>query len=186
MVAIGYALEALIGGALVDRAAGGVDVFRSARTSFRFAAIAAAVAAPLGAVASAGAIFMGGAVPTAELPYLMMRYWLANLTGMLVVTPFLLLIVTSRRPRIRWLEALEAVALFGLLVFAGLVVFGGRFPSDVKTYPLEFVLVPFLLWAAFRFGRREMAGLMVVLSAIVIWGTVQNYGPFARPGWEES
>jgi hypothetical protein len=61
-----------------------------------------------------------------------------------------------------------------------------RFPSDVKTYPLEFVLVPFLLWAAFRFGRREMAILMVVLSAIVIWGTLRNYGPFARPTWEES
>ena len=186
MIAIGYALESLIGGALVDRTAGGVDVFRSARTSFRFAAIAAAVAAPIGAAGAAGAIFMGRAMPTAELPYLMMRFWLANLTGMLVITPFLLLIVTSRRPRIRWLEALEALVLFALLVFAGLVVFGGRFPSDVKTYPLEFVLVPFLLWAAFRFGRREMAALMVVLSAIVIWGTMRNYGPFARPVWEES
>jgi hypothetical protein len=115
-----------------------------------------------------------------------MRFWLANLTGVLVVTPFLLLLATSRRTRIRWLEALEAVVLFGLLVFAGLVVFGGRFPSDIKTYPLEFVLVPFLLWTAFRFGRREMAILMVVLSAIVIWGTLKGYGPFARPIWDES
>ena len=186
MLAIGYVLESLIGAALVDRTAEGVDVFRSARTSFRFAAIAAAVAAPIGAAAAAGAVFMAGGVTTPELPYLMMRFWLASLTGMLVVTPFLLLFVTSRRPRVRWLEALEAVVLFALLVFAGLVVFGGRFPSDVKTYPLEFVLVPFLLWAAFRFGRREMAILMVVLSAIVIWGTLRNYGPFARPTWEES
>ncbi len=55
MLAIGYVLESLIGAALVDRAAGGIDVFRSARTSFRFAAIAAAVAAPIGAAAAAGA-----------------------------------------------------------------------------------------------------------------------------------
>ena len=37
------------------------------------------------------------------------------------------------------------------------MVFGGRFPSDVKNYPLEFLCVPFVLWAAFRFGRREVA-----------------------------
>lgn len=185
-IAIGYTLEALIGGALVDRGAGGVDVFRRAQTSFRFAAIAAACATPIGAAAATVAVFTGGGVPWIEVPYLMMRFWLANLTGVLVVTPFLLLIATSRRPRVRWLEALEAVVLFAMLVFACLVVFGGRFPSDIKTYPLEFVLVPFLLWTAFRFGRREMSTVMVVLSAIVIWGTLRGYGPFARGQFDES
>src|SRR5262245_64227323 len=34
-IAIGYTLEALIGGPAVDRGARGVDVFSSARTSFR-------------------------------------------------------------------------------------------------------------------------------------------------------
>ena len=47
---------------------------------------------------------------------------------------------TPATPRL--VEALEAVGLLAFLLTIALVVFGGRFPSDVKTYPLEFLCVP--------------------------------------------
>ena len=59
-----------------------------------------------------------------------------------------------------------------LLVCVGLVVFGGLFPSDVKPIPSTFSCVPFLLWAAFRFGQREVATAIALLSSIAVWGTL--------------
>jgi diguanylate cyclase (GGDEF)-like protein len=78
------------------------------------------------------------------------------------------------------------VALLVMLVGVGLVVFGGHFPSDIKDYPLEFLCVPFLLWAAFRFGRRETATAILILSGLAVWGTLRGFGPFARDTPNES
>jgi diguanylate cyclase (GGDEF)-like protein len=37
-----------------------------------------------------------------------------------------------------------------------------------------------LVWAAFRFGQREVAVAVVVLAAIATTGTLHGFGPFAR------
>jgi diguanylate cyclase (GGDEF)-like protein len=68
----------------------------------------------------------------------------------------------------------------------GALVFGGFFPTDVKDYPLEFLCVPPLLWAAFRFGAREAATGMLLLSGIAVVGTLLGYGPFVRETQHES
>src|SRR5262249_38228722 len=68
----------------------------------------------------------------------------------------------------------------------GLLVFAGMFPSDIKNYPLEFLCMPFFLWAAFRFGRREAATAMAILSGIAVWGTLHGFGPFVRDTQSES
>jgi diguanylate cyclase (GGDEF)-like protein len=45
---------------------------------------------------------------------------------------------------------------------------------------LEYLCIPFLIWAAFRFGRRKAATATCVLAGIAIWGTLQGFGPFSR------
>ncbi len=112
--------------------------------------------------------------------------WLVRLSGALVFAPVLLLWAQARPAWPRWQQLLEAVALFVMLVWVGLLVFAGLFPSDIKNYPLEFLCVPFFLWAAFRFGRREAATAMAVLSGIAVWGTLHGFGPFVRDTQNES
>ena len=185
-VAIGHALAAVIGAELVDRMARGVAVFKSATTIFRFAAIAALVIAPIGASFGAVAVTFVGAAPWTDLAPVAMRLWLANLTGILVVAPFVTLWATTPFERARWIELLEMGVLLLFLVAVGLVVFGGRFPSDVQNYPLDFLCVPVLLWAAFRFGRRHTATALMVLAGIAVWGTLRGFGPFARDSEDEA
>jgi diguanylate cyclase (GGDEF)-like protein len=67
-----------------------------------------------------------------------------------------------------------------------MMVFGGRFPSDVQNYPIEFLCVPLLLWAAVRFGRRETATALLLLSGVAVWGTLHGYGPFVRDNPSEA
>ncbi len=184
--AAGNTIEAVLGAVLLDRLAGGAKVFTSARTIFRFAAIAAIGTTPISATLGATAMTVTELGPESDFAYRWMISWLANLTGILVVAPFTLLWALSPLGRIRWRDLIEAVALLAMLVGVGLVVFGGRFPSDIKDYPLEFLCVPFLLWVAFRFGRRETATAVVILSGIAVWGTLRGFGPFARDTPNES
>ncbi len=180
MVAVGNTIEAVLGAALLDRLAGGASVFKSARTIFRFAAIAALGSTPISATLGATAMAAAGSAEWRDFGYVWMTWWLANLTGILVVAPFTMLWALPPFKRGRWGEVIEALVLLAMLVGVGLVVFGGWFPSDIKNYPLEFLCVPILLWAAFRFGRRQTASAIMILSGIAVWGTLRGFGPFAR------
>src|SRR5947199_10786688 len=60
------------------------------------------------------------------------------------------------------------------------ITFRVRFHAALKNYPLEYLCIPFLIWAAFRFGRRQAATAICTLVAIATWGTSHGFGPFAR------
>ncbi len=85
-------------------------------------------------------------------------------------------------PRLNWTnrQIIELEVLFLGLFLTGWIVFGGLFHSMFKNYPLEYLCIPFLIWAAFRFDRREAATAVCVLAAIAAWGTLNGFGPFAR------
>jgi diguanylate cyclase (GGDEF)-like protein len=65
-------------------------------------------------------------------------------------------------------------------LFTACFVFGGSLHSVVKDYPLEYLCIPFLIWAAFRFGRRKAATASFFLAVIATWGTLHGFGPFSR------
>lgn len=179
LIGSGNAIEAVVGAALIERFAGGAQVFRSADRIFRFTAISGLFSTTLSASVAVLALWSQSLVPTADVAYIWMTCWLGNLTGILVVTPLVLLLATTPVHWPHWKDIFEGIALVALLVLVGLVVFAGMFPSDIKNYPLEFLCVPFFLWTAFRFGQREAAAAMAVLSGIAVWGTARKLGPFA-------
>src|SRR6266571_1895332 len=138
------------------------------------------------ATAGAAIVSLGGLARWADFGSIWATWWLGDAVGDLVVAPAVLL--WSMHPRVHWRrrQTLEAAALLLCVIVVGLVVFGGLYPSDVKNYPLEFLCVPFLVWAAFRFAPRGAAAAVVVLSAVAIAGTLRGFGPFARATPNES
>ena len=184
-IAAGNTLEGLAGAALIARVAKGTAVFQTAETIFRSAVIMA-LSATIGATISTAAVGIAAGTPLTELPSVWMTWWLGDLTGSVVLAPLVVLWATTPVGRVRLLDVLEAIALYSALTLVGLIVFAGKFPSDVKDYPLEFLCAPFLLWAVFRFGRREAATAMVLLTSMAVWGTVRGYGPFVRDTPNES
>jgi len=66
------------------------------------------------------------------------------------------------------------VGLFATVIAVGVLVFYGFVGQ-----PLTFLCFPPLVWAAFRFGQRETAAAIAILSGLAIWGTVRGLGPFA-------
>ena len=72
---------------------------------------------------------------------------------------------------------LIVVVATGALVFAH---------AELSRHPLPFLCIPPLIWAAFRFGQREVATGVLLLSAIATWATVHAFGPFATGDDNES
>src|SRR2546426_6577573 len=156
-IAVGNTLEGLVGAYLVNQFARGRRAFDRAQDVFAFAALAAGVSTTVSATLGVTSLSLAGFARWSDYGPIWSTWWLGDAVGDLVVAPAVILWAVA--PRIRWSRAqlIEAVALLLWVIVVGLAVFGGLFPSHVKNYPLEFFLVPFMVWAAFRFGPREAA-----------------------------
>src|SRR6185295_12033167 len=154
---------------LVGRVAAGRDAFRSSSSVFRFTAIIALCSAPISATIGVFALTLSGMAPWARFAHIWVTWWLGNLSGVLVVTPLIILWSTGPFRR-RWPEVAEAFALLLLLVPTGLLVFGDLLGAKDKQYPLEFMFVPpspnesFLLLQSYT---AMWAVVSVALAAVV-------------------
>jgi diguanylate cyclase (GGDEF)-like protein len=185
-IAVGNTLEGLLGAYLVNRFARGRRVFDRAQEVFAFTLLAAVVSTAASATLGVITISLAGLARWADFGSIWTTWWVGDAVGDLVVAPVVLLWAVA--PRVRWnrVQRIEAAALLLWVIVIGLAVFGGLFPSRVKNYPLEFLSLPFLVWAAFRFGQREAATAVAVLSGIAVWGTRHGFGPFVRATQNES
>jgi diguanylate cyclase (GGDEF)-like protein len=178
-IAFGNTLEGLAGAYLVNRFAGGRNAFARAQDIFKFTALAAVASTMVSATCGVTTLLLAGLATRANYGSIWVTWWLGDAAGALVVAPFAIL--WSTRPVTRWSRGrfLEAALLLVTLTLVAEVVFGGLFRSWVKDYPLEFLCIPFLVWAAFRFGSWEVATAVVLLSGIATAGTVRGLGPFS-------
>jgi signal transduction histidine kinase/integral membrane sensor domain MASE1 len=178
-IASGNTLEGFVGAHLVERFIGSPRLFERASDAFRLLVVAAMPSAAISATIGVTALAAAGYAPWSRYVAIWATWWLGDVAGDLVVVPALLLWI--RYPGLGRLRArpAEAALLLLALVAIAQVVFGGLAPFRTKTYPLEFVFIPVLLWAAFRFGPREAATVLLVLSGFAIAGTLRGVGPFA-------
>ncbi len=67
-----------------------------------------------------------------------------------------------------------------LLLFVTHEVFSGGPAGGGTAYATTFLIVPFVIWAALRFGQREVTTAITVICAIALWYTLRrDSGPFA-------
>jgi diguanylate cyclase (GGDEF)-like protein len=185
-IAIGNTVEGVVGAYLVTRFAGGRRAFLRAPDALRFALLAAIVATAISATIGVTTLSVGGFAPWRDYGSLWMTWWLGDAVGALVVTPVLLWWIADHRVQWSKQQWLEAAVLLATFVVATLAVFSDLATAGVRNYPLEFVCLPFLIWAAFRFSPREVATAMLILSGIAIAGTMHGFGPFVRESENES
>lgn len=185
-IAIGNTLEGVVGAFLLKRYVGGTQAFNRPHDVFKFAILAGVLATMVSPTIGVTSLCLGGFAPWTEYDSIWLTWWLGDSVANWIIAP--LLILWALNPFLYWnrKRAAELALLFLSLLLVGLVVFSGLLAPGRRNYPLEFLCIPFLMWSAFRFGRRETATASCLLSGIAIWGTLQGFGPFALKSSNES
>jgi diguanylate cyclase (GGDEF)-like protein/PAS domain S-box-containing protein len=184
-IASGNTLEAILAAYLVNKLANGRNALDRPADVFKFAGLAAMLSTTVSATLGVSSLLLGGLAGWTDYRTIWLTWWLGDAVGALVVSPVIILWAlearwTWNRPRF-----FEGTALLLFLLLVGSIVFTGWLLPN-HGYPLEFICIPPLVWAGFRFRRRGAATLVFVLSIISIWGTLRGYGPFARESPNES
>lgn len=185
-IAVGNTLEGLLGAYLVNRFAGGRATFDRTWNVFKFAFLAAMISTTVSATSGVTSLVIAGFASWADYRSVWLTWWLGDATGDLILAPVLILWASVTRVAWKKWQLVELSLLLLCLFLVGQVVFGRLFPFAMKNYPLEFLCFPILIWAAFRFGQREAATAILLLSAIAIRGTLRGLGPFSQPRENES
>ncbi|MHB1261065.1 MAG: sensor histidine kinase [Thermoplasmatota archaeon] len=176
-LALGNTAEAAIGGWILRRA-GGAKAFDSLPGVARFGA--AIAAAPLvAATVGAASLFAFGSISQADLGRVWSTWYLGDAAGAIVVAPVLLLAPRLRFGSVGQGRAGETVSVVALLVACATLVFG-LVPGIPAGHPaLVILLMPPLVWGAFRLGPGPAAVGLLSLDTVAVLVTREGFGPFA-------
>ena len=176
-IALGNTCEALLAALLLRRVAGARPQLEEPRH-----VRALLFAAPLGALAAAvigvTALRLTGALDArAALPALP-TWWAGDMLGLLVVAP--VAFTWATRPLARdTRRVLEVVALvLGTAVAADLGLLRTVPVPPLREVEYTYLLFPFVVWGAVRFGPRGASLVTLAVAAVAVWHTARGGGPF--------
>ncbi|MDB6022603.1 MAG: domain S-box protein [Pedosphaera sp.] len=177
-IACGNTLEAVAGAWLVGRYAGGREAFERPQTIFKYLVLAAMGSTLISATAGVTTLCLGGYAQWANYGTVWQTWWVGDMVSDLVFAPVLL--IWSARPHPRWkISAFpEMLILAGTIFLVAEAIFGDWFAPKGRFYPVAYLAMPPLLWAAWRYGRRGASAALLLMSAIAILGTTRGFGPF--------
>src|SRR5215831_18915085 len=179
-IATGNTLEAFVGAKLVIRFANGALAFDRTKNIFKFVLFGAMLSTLVSATIGVMTLCFSKLAFWHEFWAVWLTWWLGDMVSVIIIAPLLILWGTKALPRINSRSAFEIAVLFLLLIWVGRLVFFRKAPFSGDSYPLEYLTIPPLLWAAFRFQERGAITASVILSGIAIWGTRHQLGPFVR------
>ena len=164
-IAAGDTLEAVFAAALAARVARGRSAFERGPDIFRFTFVAALVSPLAAALVGTVALRLADDISAGETWRIWLTWWLGDATSIALYTPLCVLLVTRHEPpRARRLELAGLAAAMVLVLF---VVFG--VPAELqRDLPLAIMILPLMLWSAFRVGILETAALGVLMSGVAV------------------
>jgi signal transduction histidine kinase len=169
-------LEAIGGEFLLQKLVKSKYPFSTTIHAFQFVFIALAISCISSGISSLSLSWAGVIQNDAWISTLF-SLWSRNVVGILLFAPLLLSLPTLSRRDLTFYKAGE-LAIFTLCFIAMFFLFNMEALKAVFPYALPFVVIPFLLWLAFRFeGIISILGFIGVSLAAIFY-TSQAVGPF--------
>lgn len=176
-VATGNTLEALVAVLLILRFTD-ASLFSRRIHVARFVLIMV-LATTLSASLGVTSVSLAGAGQGAGFGVLWVTWWLGDLVGGLVFGSLIYAwsqpYAGSHRPA----DAIEVALLAFTTLVAGALMFSDWLFTD-RSYPLAFLFVPLVIWAAYRFCQHGVTLLVACISLLALYGTLRGHGPFVQ------
>lgn len=171
-IATGNTLEAVLGCAFVKTFAKGTGAFESARDVIRFTIAAPILSTAVSATCGVLSLAACGLAPWPQFRSVWTTWWLGDMGGDLIVAPLLILWSLPGKVPLDLRRAAEGAALAGVLLLLEVLVLHRWTEASSRSFGVGFLVIPVVLWAAFRFEPRGTATMVFLLSAAVLWGTL--------------
>jgi len=172
LIACGNTLAPLVSTELLRRAGFHRELDRM-RDAIAIVVLGALVGMTISATIGTAVLTLSGAVPVGKLAATWAVWWAGDATGVLLVAPMLLSFVP--RPGLRPLGWRRGIELTVLLIAIGVVTYF-LFENQFR---LEYLVLPLIAVAAWRFRLRGAAPAALIASVIAAWAAVNGVGPFA-------
>ena len=177
-MSIGNTLEALIGAYILQRFVN----FHLAMDRIQDVlglVVVAIFSTMLSATAGASTLVLIDFAPIEAYGSIWITWWIGDLLGALVVAPFLLVWYKAKFNLGNRQKILEATLVFILLGIVTWYVFIYQTSTSIYHQALLYLIFPFVIWAAIRFGQRGGTTAVIMVSGMAIWATVAGLGPFS-------
>ena len=185
-IALGNVLQAVAGARLLDRIAPPHRLFEQTGSVLGFVLAAPVASSAVSATLASAALVGAGHVAAGNGAEMWVHWWLGNAMGILVVTPLVIAWWAYDGVRSWPRRPVESALLFATLAVVSAVVFGWERTTDIGNYPLVYLPMPILGWAALRTGIRGTVAANALLVTVAITSTVRGRGPFVQGTPEES
>lgn len=176
MIAIANTVEALLGNVLMKRWIQTDYPFTTTRNTFRFLFVSVFMCS-MGALIAMSSFVSVGVVAKEQFPSSMLGWMVSNLTGILLFTPFILAVhyfaaITFRR------ETLIQIATIGAVTLLLFFVLKIDYTNATLARAVPFLLIPVLLWLAFRFELAVAMSFVLLIAMSSIFISIKGFGPF--------
>ena len=204
-IATGITLDAFLGRFFVVKTIKNRYPFHRIKDVLNFLVFAGILATLVDGIFGATSLYLEKKIPGSAYLEVLVIWWVSNIGGVFIVTPFLLsvgqLLEKNKKTIKRWKNqanwgyltreiilqlknlniwrVTEAIILLVAVIWVCKNAFGGG-------YFIEYMLVPLLIWSAFRFSQLTTTFLIFIISTAAVLGTVRGFGVFAKENLNES
>ncbi|WP_254563519.1 MASE1 domain-containing protein [Oscillatoria sp. HE19RPO] len=192
VTAVGNTLTPLWGAALIRRLTHTRYPFHRANQVFVFVGCGAIASQIISATVGILALCVAQWVEWSNFAQSWVTWWVSNVAGVLIFTPVLLTwhhflseswqqkkgtLIFSHLGKILWTElrSLRLESWSWFLLFYGVVSLAFWYG-----YPVEYLIIPLLGWAAFRFSERWTTLAIALTGLMAIGGTILNRSSFVQ------
>lgn len=181
-IAVGNTLEAVVAVMLIKRFILQEGILERITSVLAFVVLVPLLSTMVSATIGVVSLMLGGIISRGETMEAWFTWWVGDMMGALVIVPLVIAWHTRRYRRQLVGHAYEGVALFLLVVMAGLIIFSQPADATDMIFPLIYLVFPLVMLASVRFTQigAVTAGTIIALAAL--WGTLSDTGPYAPNG----
>ncbi len=109
-----------------------------------------------------------------------LTWWLGDAVGAIIFAPLILSLKDIKIFPFSFKKLLEFLALIVSTTFVSILIFTSYVSDTFSMYPTKYLVFPFMIWAALRFGVPGATWTSLLISVVSILGFIDGGGPFAN------
>jgi len=178
LIGVGNSVEALLGVFLLRSFTEETVSLFKIKDIFKFV-FAVLIGCLPSATIGTSAVYLSHPASGVTFEMIWLTWWMGDVVGILVIASFFLTFQRELWQLSSWQNLLEAILIGLVLIIVNAWVFMSRFPEYGFYSHVTYLVLPFAIWATYRFGFPGAVVSILTTSIIAVTGSILHLGPFA-------